>query len=72
MTGCAPKRIAVAAKPPAALLTCADEPEAPSLPAPGIERDRIVLDFILALRGSYGDCKASVDAIRAWADALPD
>lgn len=35
LTGCGPKGLTVATKPPAELLTCADEPGAPSIPPYG-------------------------------------
>jgi hypothetical protein len=61
-----------ATKPPPSLLTCSAEPVAPELPAPGIERDRIVLAFILSLRAAYGDCASKVAGVRAWSETLPD
>ena len=64
--------LAVATKPPASLLTCQAEPGAPVLPVPGIERDRIVLAYLLAMRAAYGDCASKVAGVRAWANALPD
>lgn len=71
LAGCEKKVIAVAVKPPPALLTCAGEPLAPILPPPGIERDRIVTDWLLAYRTAWGDCAAKVSGISAWAKALP-
>lgn len=71
LAGCGPKVIAVATKPPPELLTCADEPLAPILPSPGIERDRIVADWLLAMRAAWGDCSAKVQGVKAWADRLP-
>lgn len=71
LSACGPKVAVKATKPPAELLVCADEPLAPILPPPGIERDRIVGDWILALRAAFGDCKADVVGTKAWADALP-
>ena len=68
---CGPKTLAVAVKPPAELLTCSAEPAAPEIGAPGIERDRIVLAYLLAMRAAYGDCSAKVAGVKAWADALP-
>lgn len=68
---CAPKPLAVAVKPPPELLTCADEPVAPEVGDPGVERDRIVLGYILSLRSAWGDCSAKISGVRAWADALP-
>lgn len=72
LAGCGPKVIAVATRPPPELLSCAGEPETPTLPAPGIERDRIVGDWLLAYRAAWGDCSAKVSGVRAWADALPE
>jgi len=73
------------AKPPVHLLTCADEPEAPELqPVPwamGVmaviqqvqaERDAATLDYVLAMRSAWGDCRAKVAGTRAWADSLSD
>lgn len=59
-------------KPPADLLACADEPVAPDLPARDQQdaRDRMVLDYVLALRGAWGDCRAKVDGLNAWAMGL--
>lgn len=69
---CEKKVLAVAVRPPASLLTCQAEPGAPELPEPGIERDRIVLAYLLAMRAAYGDCASKVAGVRSWADALPD
>lgn len=69
---CEKKVLAVAVKPPASLLTCSAEPVAPEIGVPGIERDRIVLAYLLALRAAYGDCESKVAGVRAWSDALPD
>jgi hypothetical protein len=71
-SGCEKKVLAVAVKPPASLLTCSGEPLAPILPPPGIERDRIVTDWLLAMRGAWGDCSSKLAGVRSWADALPD
>lgn len=72
LTAC-DKAVAVkATKPPPELLTCQAEPATPDLPDPGIERDRLVLGYVLALRAAYGDCAAKVSGVRAWSDALPD
>ena len=71
-TACEKKVLAVAVKPPASLLTCQAEPGPPELPAPGIERDRIVLSYLLAMRAAYGDCASKLSGVRAWAAALPD
>ena len=68
---CGPKRL-VATKPPSDLLRCSAEPLAPELPAPGIERDRIVLAYVLAMRAAYGDCAGKIAGIKAWSDALPE
>lgn len=70
LAACGPKPIAVAVKPPVELLTCEAEPATPILPAPGIERDRIVAAWVLALLAAGGDCRAKVAGVRAWADAL--
>lgn len=72
LAGCGPKAIAVAVKPPPELLTCSGEPETPVLPAPGIERDRIVGDWLLEYRAAWGSCKSAVTGLKAWADALPE
>lgn len=71
LTACGPKVLAVAVKPPPSLLTCSAEPTAPELPTPGIERDKIVLAYLLAMRAAYGDCRAAVDGIRSWSESLP-
>jgi predicted small lipoprotein YifL len=73
LTGCGQERPALA-KPPADLLTCADEPVAPSLPGreEQARRDAMTLDYVLALRSAWGDCFAKVAGVRAWADALND
>lgn len=52
--------------PPAELAQCADEPLAPDLPLVQPERDMLLLDYILALRSAWGDCKAKVDGLRVW------
>lgn len=70
LAACGPKPLAVAVKPPAELLTCAGEPVAPELPGPGIERDRLVLAYVLAMRAAWGDCFSKVAGVKAWADAL--
>ena len=71
LTACGPKP-PVATKPPPELLTCSAEPLAPDVGEPGIERDRIVLAYVLALRAAWGDCSGNLAGIRAWADALPE
>ena len=58
--------------PPASLATCADMPAAPQLPerdgTNAIERarDLATLDYILALRSAYGDCKSKTVGLKAW------
>lgn len=75
------------ALPPAELETCADEAEAPDLPAmpwadalkalTGADalailkpiaqaRDAATLDYVLAQRSAYGDCRSKVDGLKAW------
>ena len=71
-TACEKKVHVKATKPPVALLTCSAEPVAPEIGVPGIERDRIVLAYLLAMRAAYGDCASKVAGIRSWSDALPD
>ncbi len=56
--------------PPANLLTCSAEPAAPELPGPGVERDRMVLDYVLAIRTAWADCAAKVAGVDAWAKSL--
>ncbi len=62
---------------PAELTTCQAEPEAPALPprdgVQGLqlelvqqERDRLTLDYVLALRSWGGDCQAKVRGAAAW------
>lgn len=81
---CGNERPAIA-KPHVTLLTCADEPEAPDLPpvpwAMGVlaviqqvqaNRDAATLDYVLAMRSAWGDCRAKVAGTRAWADSLSD
>jgi len=60
------------AKPPAALLRCADEPVAPDLPGRGLQdqRDMLMLDYVLALRSAWGDCSSKVAGVRAWVDQI--
>ena len=63
---------------PVELTKCADEPVAPDLPSREgfqlelvqAERDRLTLDYILALRSAWGDCKAKVDGAKAWNKSL--
>jgi len=61
----------VIAKPPVALLTCADEPEVPDLPGRDMQgqRDAMVFNYILGLRSAWGSCHAAVAGVRAWAEA---
>lgn len=68
---CGPQRIEIV-KPPVALTECADEPQAPDLPAreEQAERDRLTLDYILGLRSAFGDCKAKVAGVKAWSEGL--
>jgi len=35
------------------------------------KRDALTLDYILAFRSAWGDCRSKVDGVRAWAEALP-
>ena len=72
LASCGDKVPVKATKPPAVLLTCSAEPVAPELPAPGIERDRIVLAYLLAMRAAYGDCASKVAGVKRWANALQD
>ena len=71
-TACGDKVHVKATKPPVQLLTCADEPIAPQLPEPGVERDRLVLAYVLAWRIAWGDCAGNIAGIKRWADGLPD
>jgi hypothetical protein len=34
------------------------------------ERDDMTLDYILGLRSAWGDCRAKVDGLRAWREAV--
>lgn len=63
--------------PPTELAVCADEPAAPDLPpvdwtSPATARpvqrarDLAMLDYVLALRTAWGDCRADVDGLAAW------
>ena len=75
LTACGNERPRIT-KPPADLQTCAAEPAAPNLPERDgtdetqIQRDRMVLEYILSLRSAYGDCLAKVVGIKAWSDGL--
>lgn len=66
--------------PPAELASCADEPLAPDLPpvdwstsatAQPVQRsrDQMTLDYVLALRAAWGDCRAKVQGLAAWREA---
>lgn len=57
--------------PPAELAACADEPAVPDLPPQTMQRERdlMTLDYILALRAAWGDCKADVNGLAAWLEA---
>jgi len=95
LTACGPKPAPRIVPLPPELTTCADEPQAPALPAyqwgeiqldaalmPTPEqaakkaidraqeitrkRDQLMLDFTLAQRSAWGDCRAKVDGARAW------
>lgn len=77
LTACAPQRVE-RVKPPADLLTCAPEPEAPALPpvpwgtdaarAVQADRDRVTLAFILKLVEAGADCRSRVDGVREWSE----
>ena len=75
LTACGQERVRIV-KPPAELQTCAAEPAAPLLPERDgtdetqIQRDRLTLDFILALRSAWGDCASKVAGVAAWAKGL--
>jgi|GEM_PF-4873835 len=73
LAACGGERVTLA-KPPVALLTCKDEPEAPSIPSMNeqAKRDALVFDYILSLRSAWGSCHAAVAGTRAWADSLND
>lgn len=73
LTACGQAR-PVIAKPPVALLSCQDEPTAPDLPARDQQdaRDRLTLEYLLNLRGAWGDCSSKVTGIAAWADGMDD
>lgn len=71
LAACTPERPAII-KPPVELMTCAAEPVAPVLPdrTEQAARDMVVGTYILALVMAGADCRARVDALRAWGDAL--
>lgn len=64
---CGPQR-PVLVLPPVDLTRCADEPIAPDLPGRDAQdaRDRLTLDYLLAMRSAWGDCRAKVDGLREW------
>ena len=70
LMGCAPTRVRLAPL-PIDLTFCADEPVPPALPAVAspadqVTRDMLTLDYVLALRLAWGDCRAKVDGAKAW------
>ena len=75
LTACGNERPRIV-KPPAELQSCAAEPAAPNLPerdgtdAVQLERDRLVLAYVLELRSAWGSCFAAVAGIKAWSDAV--
>lgn len=54
--------------PPADLATCAAEPVAPAIPGKDqqAERDRLVFEYLLALRSAGADCRAKVNGLATW------
>ena len=82
LTACGPKPVRIAL-PPAELATCADEPEAPSLPPvdwSSVElarpvqqvRDNLLLAYILQFRTAWGSCRSKVDGLAAWRETAGD
>lgn len=71
LSACSQERVQIV-RPPVSLTQCDDEPTPPELPdrTQQLERDRLVLEYILSLRDAWGDCSAKVDGIRAWSDGL--
>ena len=71
LAACTPERPAIV-KPPVELTTCAAEPVAPVLPdrTDQAARDMVIGTYILALVMAGADCRARVDAVRAWSEAL--
>lgn len=80
-TGCASTATVRPVPLPAELTACADEPAVPELPQVDwsslpaarplqLARDRLTLDFVLALRRAGADCRARVAGAKAWNDAL--
>lgn len=72
LTACATTPRVEIVKPPANLLSCKDEPQAPDLPPreQQAERDRLTLEYLLGLRAAWGDCSGKVGGLKAWSDAL--
>lgn len=74
LTACTP-RPAVQLPPPE-LATCAPEPKAPDIPARDgsdetqLRRDMLTLDYVLALVGAGGDCRAKVSGLAKWRDSM--
>ncbi len=71
------------ALPPAELARCADEPQAPDLPAfdwASVEtakpiaqaRDMMMLAYALDLRSAWGDCSSKVAGLAAWRETAGD
>lgn len=69
LTACGQGR-PVVTLPPANLTVCAGEPATPELPGPGVERDKAVLDYVLALRSAWADCAAKVAGVHEWSAGL--
>lgn len=74
LTACGQERLRLSPL-PIELTRCADEPTAPELPpvtgpADQVTRDLLMLDYALALRSAWGDCRAKVDGAAAWNAAL--
>lgn len=79
LTACQPP-VRLAAPPPE-LLTCAGEPDAPDLPAQQwldlaqaraiqMQRDVMMLDYVLAYRTVHGDCRGKLAGVKAWAETV--
>lgn len=79
LTACGQTEVPVLILPPAELAQCADDPVAPDLPPvdwSSVEtarpvqraRDASVLEYILQLRTSGGDCRAKVKGLATWRD----